>query len=361
MPNQVCVKCVLPAHYPQIDFDAAGVCNYCRGYRRWSLRGEDELRRLFDRVRGTGTPYDCLVGASGGIDSTYALYYATKIGGLRALAFTADNGFIPAPAMENIKRVTAQLGVDWVVEPHDYLRAAVKSNLEAWMRAPSAAMIPMLCCGCRLGILEGVRRQAERHRIPLVISGGGVQMETCYYKRAFFAANPYGRRFHRNRQLSLLFGLLYELRRNPRYLRTGNLRLFAREYARAFSRLFKRQARHAPVAIQLFDYVEWTEERVLKTIQTELNWSKPVEGAAAWRSDCKLAFLKHHLLKHTVGFTEKDDYVSNMIRAGRLTRDEARQRLTQEGATPQALLDDLFRDIGVDPARLTAALQDLAG
>lgn len=350
--GRACAKCVLPGHYPQISFDDKGVCNYCRGFRPWTLKGEAALRELLDAARAKAGKYDCVIGVSGGIDSTYALYYLVRQCNLRVLAFTADHGFIPEPVKANIRRMTEKLGVDLVMREHDLLRRIAKDNIAAWLRHPSPAMVPMICCGCRLGILRGLHDCAREHAVPLIVSGSGVQMETCYFKRAYFAVNPLGRLFPHHRQLYLALGLLYEFLRNPRYLRPANLATYLREYREAF--------RGGLPTVQLFEYVPWDEETVLSTITRELGWTRPVDGAGAWRSDCKIALLKQYLLKQTAGFTEKDDYLGNMIRSGRITREEALARLAAEAVVSDDVLAGFFNELGLDFDKVRAALREAA-
>jgi len=105
---------------PHITFDSAGVCNYYHEYRKAAseevyqgARGEEQLARLAEKVKrdGKGKPYDCLIGLSGGVDSTYVAYLAKQMG-LRPLAVHLDNGWNSELAVKNVENIITRLGFD---------------------------------------------------------------------------------------------------------------------------------------------------------------------------------------------------------------------------------------------------------
>lgn len=116
---RVCSRCVLDTTVPEITFDSDGVCNYCKIHdaleEQYPLgpKGERRLNRLVDEIkkRGKNKDYDCVVGVSGGRDSTYTLHTAVQLG-LRPLAVHFDNGWNSEIAVSNIKKATSKLGVD---------------------------------------------------------------------------------------------------------------------------------------------------------------------------------------------------------------------------------------------------------
>ncbi|HVY44224.1 MAG TPA: hypothetical protein VHB21_00030 [Minicystis sp.] len=116
----VCARCVLPSSFPGAAFDAEGVCRLCREAppveRAREARAAllEKLEGVFDSHRGLG-PYDAIVAFSGGKDSSYTLMALVERFRLRCLAVTIDNGFIAPGASENLRAVTAALGVDWVL------------------------------------------------------------------------------------------------------------------------------------------------------------------------------------------------------------------------------------------------------
>lgn len=128
-PFQVCTVCVMDTTDSQISFDANGVCDHCNTFQRKTLpawhtdeRGEAELGRMVDRIRaaGKGHDFDCIIGMSGGIDSSYLTYVAKEKLGLRPLVFHVDAGWNSQIAVNNIERMVDGLGLDLFTEVIDW-------------------------------------------------------------------------------------------------------------------------------------------------------------------------------------------------------------------------------------------------
>jgi predicted PP-loop superfamily ATPase len=94
-----CANCILPHTYPGITFDESGTCNHCITYKERKYLGGDALKERIEsflkNVRGKSNSYDCVIGLSGGRDSSYLIYYLVKRLNLNVLAYSIDNGFIP--------------------------------------------------------------------------------------------------------------------------------------------------------------------------------------------------------------------------------------------------------------------------
>lgn len=118
---QICTRCIMDTSAADISFDAAGVCNYCRQFleRSGHLFAKDpglrqrELEAFVAKVKasGQGKRYDCIVGVSGGVDSSWALVQVVKLG-LRPLAVHMDNGWNSELAQNNIANLVNGLKVD---------------------------------------------------------------------------------------------------------------------------------------------------------------------------------------------------------------------------------------------------------
>ena len=101
-----CTKCVLPSTMPSIEFDDAGVCNYCHSYAKQKLNGEDALSKIPATARETNGEHDCIVNISGGRDSSYTILKLVKDYGMRVLAVNYQNPFTHPLATQNIKKFT---------------------------------------------------------------------------------------------------------------------------------------------------------------------------------------------------------------------------------------------------------------
>ncbi len=342
-----------------MEFNEEGVCNYCLDHKKWSYMGKEKLDEFLEPFRNKGERYDCVVGVSGGRDSSYMLYYLATEYDLRAVAYNADHGFIPEVAKANIKRMTDTLGVELVTEETDLLKRCVKNNVSAWLRRPSPAMVPMICCGCKLGGPRGLLEFAKKNKIPLVAVGIDTPVERANLKWGFYAANPLSRYVRNNRQLSLLIGLLYELAKNPLYLVPKAIPVYVGEYLYYFNLNIEGiQGLRYPdqTILNLYRYVEWNEDKILSMINTELGWRQDPDSAWSWRFDCKMSYLKNYLYLKSVGFTEKDDGLSTMIREDMITREEALERLEVENIIPANKVTEILDEIGLTDVDLSGTL-----
>lgn len=140
-PYQVCTCCVMDTSDEDITFDENGVCMRCKEYQErilpeWNYgKGhEAELHTLLDAIKksGEGKPYDCILGLSGGLDSSYMLHLAVTEWGLRPFVFHIDCGWNLPVAEENIKRLTDKLGVELHIEKMDWNE--LREMQLAWFR-----------------------------------------------------------------------------------------------------------------------------------------------------------------------------------------------------------------------------------
>ena len=125
----VCTNCVMDTTDKEIRFDADGVCDHCNHFYKhtipnWSTGDQARVEReqLVERIRksGQGQDFDCIIGMSGGIDSSYLLYVATEVLGLRPLVFHVDAGWNSEIAVNNIEKLVDGLGVDLFTEVIDW-------------------------------------------------------------------------------------------------------------------------------------------------------------------------------------------------------------------------------------------------
>jgi N-acetyl sugar amidotransferase len=129
-PYRVCTRCVLDTSVVDITFDCNGFCNYCTEFlsragpllNKHPRQREQDLNAFIARVkmRGKGNPYDCVIGVSGGVDSSWALVQAVRLG-LRPLAVHMDNGWNSELAQNNIANLVRGLGVDLYTHVIDWV------------------------------------------------------------------------------------------------------------------------------------------------------------------------------------------------------------------------------------------------
>ena len=110
---QVCSNCVMDTSDSKIVFDEKGMCDHCHNFYEnikpnWNPEGNpEELQKLIDKIKkdGQGKKYDCLIGLSGGVDSSYVAYCAVKKWGLRPLIFAVDTCWNLEVADKNIEKI----------------------------------------------------------------------------------------------------------------------------------------------------------------------------------------------------------------------------------------------------------------
>src|SRR5262249_14870154 len=163
-----CVRCCIDTTVPGAAFDGTGVCSFCHLHDRLERdfpigsEGQQILEMIATRIRraGHGKRYDCVVGISGGRDSSYTLHMVVRELRLRPLAVHFNDGFGNPIAGENMRKITAQLGVDLRTISSDWREfkglpiAALKGS------SPSLATATVLCTGARpfCGSLPGESR-----------------------------------------------------------------------------------------------------------------------------------------------------------------------------------------------------------
>ena len=175
---RVCAKGVWDESIPGISFDENGVSNFCKLQQMMMAtypRGEQGLADWNVLVAamkkaGKNSRYDCVVGVSGGVDSSYLLHTAVQYG-LRPLAVNLDNGFNSEIAVQNIYNVTVKLGVDLETYVIDY--EEIKDLLRAYMKAG----MPWIDTPTDLAIKATMYKIAQTEGIQFILRGNDFRSE----------------------------------------------------------------------------------------------------------------------------------------------------------------------------------------
>jgi Predicted ATPase of the PP-loop superfamily implicated in cell cycle control len=130
---RICTRCVMDTSDPDIIFDENGVCNHCKQaedrlnsepYCLPVKEKEKRLIKLVDEIKRSGKnkPYDCIIGLSGGVDSSYVAYKVKELG-LRPLAVHLDNGWNSELSVQNIENICTKVNIDlytWVLDWEEF-------------------------------------------------------------------------------------------------------------------------------------------------------------------------------------------------------------------------------------------------
>lgn len=342
-----CTKCIMPQNYPGITFNEKGVCNFCSNHKKIEYKGENALKHDILKA-GEKLPnrrYDCALGFSGGRDSTYLLYFLKKKMNLKVLAITIDNGFIPSETHSNIQSITKLLNVDLITKKYNYLEKCLKHHLRSFLYKPNPAMISSLCVGCRLGIAKGIYESSLENKFPVTVSGG-TPFEGNQFKTTLLRSNS-----QKRSKSSLISGYIKQILKNIHWVSNPYCSLMQIKEANAFynSSYIKKMRQNGITPISPFwKYIHWEEKKIIRTIETELNWKKNPTTKSTWRGDCDIALIKLYLYKKLLGFNDKDDSLSDLIRDGQITREDALQRLEDEQFISDTVIKDILEENNID-------------
>jgi len=302
-----------------ISFDEAGVCNYYYEYKKAESEnvftgeaGEKKLQSLVDKIKkeGKGKRYDCLIGLSGGVDSTYVALLAKQLG-LRPLAVHLDNGWDSELAVKNVENIITRLGFDLytlVVNWEEF-----KDIQLAYLRA-SVVDIEVVSDHA---IFATMYKLAKQHGTGHIISGTNIVTEyimppSWLYQKMDFA---------NLKDIHSRYGKL-KLKTYP----TFDFKKYV--YYSAVLRL-------NPVSI--LNYVPYNKKNVKEIITRELDWRD--YGGKHYES-VFTKFYQAYILPEKFKIDKRKAHLSTLICSGQLTKEEALKELEQPLYTKDQLDTD---------------------
>lgn len=177
---RTCTRCLYDdVNVPLITFDENGVCNYCKQHDALNAEyptgeeGMKRLRELAEKIRkeGQGKKYDVMVGVSGGCDSSYMLYLAKEVLGLRPLAVHYDNTWNTTTAVENIQSILKALDVDL------YTYVVDNKEMDDIYRSFLKAGVPEVDMATDLALARVLNMAAEKYGIHYIFEGHSFRTE----------------------------------------------------------------------------------------------------------------------------------------------------------------------------------------
>ncbi|WP_445781354.1 N-acetyl sugar amidotransferase [Shewanella sp.] len=178
----LCNHCIMDTSDPGIAFDSNGTCNYCFNFKsviipNWNFGagGDDQIRLLANTIRKSRkeNEYDCIIGLSGGLDSSYAAYIATVKMGLRPLLFHVDAGWNSDRAVSNVEKLVDGLGLELYTEVISW--DAVKRMQVAFLHAG----IPDQDLVQDAAFFSSLYKFARKHNVKHIITGSNFSTECC--------------------------------------------------------------------------------------------------------------------------------------------------------------------------------------
>ncbi len=178
----ICTNCIMDTSDPNIRFDDRGWCDYCKNFEatikpNWDTgdKGSFALQQIADAIRasGNGLDFDCIIGLSGGLDSSYAAYVAKEKMGLRPLLFHVDAGWNTDQAVGNIEKLIDGLGLDLYTEVVNW--DEVRRLQIAFLRSA----IPDQDLVQDAAFFSGLYKFGHQHGIKHIITGSNFSTECC--------------------------------------------------------------------------------------------------------------------------------------------------------------------------------------
>ena len=180
MSLRLCTRCVMDTSDVMITFDSDGVCDHCLTFDReimpkWNMGygRESELEKIASDIRkeGKGKDFDCILGMSGGIDSSYLLYLATKKLGLRPLVFHVDAGWNSQMAVNNIEMLVDGLGLELYTEVINW------EEIKKLQRAFFKSGVPHIDVPQDHAFFATMYKFAAENNIKHIVTGGNYSTE----------------------------------------------------------------------------------------------------------------------------------------------------------------------------------------
>ena len=351
--NIRCTRCLLPTSYPFLVFDEQGICSFCLDYLPFKSRGREAFKSELDLTSDSR----CLVPISGGRDSCYALHIASQELGIKSVAFTYDWGFVTDIARRNISRMCGELGVEHILVAADLKkkRANVRMNVVAWLKKPNLGMIPLFMAGDKTFFHHASLIRKE-HDLSTSLFGMN-RFEPAGFKTGFAGIDEtkiYAKTFDISsfNKLKLLGFYGSQTLQNPSYINSSLVDSMAGLYSYYFKKIDY---------LQVFDYFPWKEKEVIENLEKRYGWESSRETKNTWRIGDASAPFYNYLYLYFAGFTENDVYLSNLIRDGQITRQEALARLRDDNLPNAIGFYKYCELIGLDPQVVLRRIHEFKG
>ncbi|MCP5517047.1 MAG: hypothetical protein H7A45_07315 [Verrucomicrobiales bacterium] len=356
-PSERCSNCVLPLSVvPQAPGNDR-VCKFCGSMPDRPSHPADsepktaQLEAMLNRVRelGRGCSYDCLIGLSGGRDSSYLAWLLRRKHGLRCFGAYYRTPFTPDVIDANVRRVSERLGIPLTeiqVSRQEHLEVA-RAYFLKWRADPKPEYINLMCASCKL-LNREVFRLAKANGLRAIIFGGNEREQVQFTpshreSKGGAAAHTF---------LAQLSRSIHIARRGFRLVadvppgRLGISVKAAVMYINPHTPLLR--LRYPGImSVEYFRYSNWREDECIRTITEELGWQLPEGVSETWRADCDIAALKNYMFFKTVGATYSDALFSNLIRDGQLTREQALDRIKRGHGLAEAQIERAMKTLGL--------------
>lgn len=335
---RICTNCVMDTSDPNITFDENGVCDYCRNYHENILpnwhpdeKGEELLMPVIEKIKkdGKGRDHDCLIGLSGGVDSSYVAYIAVEKFGLRPMLFHVDAGWNSQVAVNNIEKLVDGLGLDLYTEVINW--EEMKDLQLAFFRA----QVPHIDTPQDHAFFAGLYNFAAKHGHKYILTGANYSTECV--------REPLEWHYHASD--------LKQMKDIHKKFGEKELKSFPMADILKF-KIYYRFIKGVRV-VKPLNYVPYIKEDAMQELVDKFGWQKYPHKHYESRFT---KFYESYWLPEKFGFQKHRAHYSSLILTGQMTRDEALEKLSKPAYDQETIAHDFEYiakklDITVDELR----------
>lgn len=309
---QICTQTIMDTSDPNIVFDENGVSDYYHNFHKnilpnWHAdkKGEKEIMMLAEKIRkeGKNKDFDCIIGVSGGLDSSYTTYIAKEKLGLRPLVFHVDAGWNSNQAVSNIEKLLNGLGLDLYTEVINW--EEMKDLQLSYLKA----QVPNIDGPQDIAFFSALYRFARKYKIKYVFTGANYSTECCREPYEWGAYLGIDKRFTLG--IHNKFGTI-PLKSYP-ILDVFEYKLFYQYFL----------GMDVIKPLNNFPYVKVYAEKLL---EERFGWKKFQHKHHESRFT---RFYEDYWLPRKFGFEKRRAHFSSLILTGQMTRDEALERISR--------------------------------
>ncbi len=334
---QVCSNCVMDTSDSQISFDDHGVCDHCRGFQsdvapNWNpeINNEAELMQIAEQIRADrkGRDFDCILGMSGGFDSSYMLHIAVTKMKLRPLVFHVDGGWNTRIAVQNIENVVEKLGLDLFTEVIDW------EEMKDLQLAFFKSGVPHIDIPQDMAFIATLYKFAAKHNIKYILNGYNLSTECVrnpldwmYYgtdlRQFWDIQKQFGTSHLKNYPISSIF----------------------------YHKIYLNYIRRIKV-IKPLNMIPYNKAAAGAMMTQEYGWEMYPQKHFESRFT---RFYEGYWLPTRFGFDTRKVQFSSLILTGQMTREEALQRLQEPAIAPDQVmheLDFIAKKLGISTEEL---------
>lgn len=338
-PYQICSRCIMDTSDSNIVFDARGWCDYCNNYDRnivphWHTdeRGAREIGAIVERIKRerAGHDHDCLIGLSGGVDSSYVTYLAKAKFGLRPLLYHVDAGWNSQLAVNNIEKLVDGLGLDLYTEVVDW------PEMRDLQLAFFKAQVPHLDTPQDHAFFAGLHNFAAKHGVKYILTGANYSTECV--------REPLEWHYHASD--------LRQLKDIHRRFGSRPLKNFPLADVLKF-KVYDRFIKGVQV-VKPLNYVPYLKEQAMQELIDKFGWQRYAHKHYESRFT---RFYEGYWLPSKFGYDKRRAHFSSLILTGQLTRDEALAEIAQPAYDEATLAQDfeyVATKLGLTVAELRA-------